>query len=83
MFMYFVYMLLSQDINKHSYVGSTNNLEKRLKLHNEGKGAKYTKGRNWKVIYKKKYKNKSEALKEEYVLKKNYKLRKKIKKKYL
>ena len=76
-------MLLSQDINKHSYVGSTNNLEKRLKLHNEGKGAKYTKGRNWKVIYKKKYKNKSEALKEEYVLKKNYKLRKKIKKKYL
>ena len=81
--MYFVYMLLSQDVNKHSYVGSTNNLEKRLKLHNEGKGAKYTKGRNWKVIYKKKYKNKSEALKEEYVLKKNYKLRKKIKKKYL
>ena len=81
--MYFVYMLLSQDINKHSYVGSTNNLEKRLKLHNEGKGAKYTKGRNWKVIYKKKYKNKSEALKEEYALKKNYKLRKKIKKKYL
>ena len=81
--MYFVYMLLSQDINKHSYVGSTNNLEKRLKLHNEGKGAKYTKGRNWKVIYKKKYKNKSEALKEEYVLKKNYKLRKKIKRKYL
>ena len=76
-------MLLSQDINKHSYVGSTNNLEKRLKLHNEGKGAKYTKGRNWKVIYKKKYKNKSEALKEEYVLKKNYKLRKKIKRKYL
>ena len=53
--MYFVYMLLSEDSNKHSYVGSTNNLEKRLKLHNEGKGAKYTKGRNWKVIYKKKY----------------------------
>ena len=81
--MYFVYMLLSEDSNKHSYVGSTNNIVKRIKLHNEGKGAKYTKGRNWKVIYKKKYKNKSEALKEEYVLKKNYKLRKKIKKKYL
>ena len=81
--MYFVYMLLSEDSNKHSYVGSTNNIVKRIKLHNEGKGAKYTKGRNWKVIYKKKYKNKSEALKEEYVLKKNYKLRKKIKRKYL
>ena len=81
--MYFVYMLLSEDSNKHSYVGSTNNIVKRIKLHNEGKGAKYTKGRNWKVIYKKKYKNKSEALKEEYKLKKNYKLRKEIKKKYL
>ena len=81
--MYFVYMLLSEDSNKHSYVGSTNNIVKRIKLHNEGKGAKYTKGRNWKVIYKKKYKNKSEALKEEYILKKNYKLRKEIKKKYL
>jgi len=81
--MYFVYMLLSEDSNKHSYVGSTNNIVKRIKLHNEGKGAKYTKGRNWKVIYKKKYKNKSEALKEEYKLKKNYKLRKEIKNKYL
>ena len=76
-------MLLSEDSNKHSYVGSTNNIVKRIKLHNEGKGAKYTKGRNWKVIYKKKYKNKSEALKEEYKLKKNYKLRKEIKNKYL
>ena len=81
--MYFVYMLLSEDSNKHSYVGSTNNIVKRIKLHTEGKGAKYTKGRNWKVIYKKKYKNKSEALKEEYKLKKNYKLRKEIKNKYL
>jgi len=81
--MYFVYMLLSEDSNEHSYVGSTNNIVKRIKLHNEGKGAKYTKGRNWKVIYKKKYKNKSEALKEEYKLKKNYKLRKEIKNKYL
>ena len=63
-----------------TYVGYTNNLKKRLSKHNEGKGAKSTKGRFWKIIYKKKYKNKSAALKAEYYLKINPTRRKKIKK---
>ena len=54
--MYFVYMLLSLDKFKHTYVGYTKNLSDRLKLHNCGKGAKYTKGRSWKIIYSKKSK---------------------------
>ena len=62
-----------------TYVGYTNNLKKRLNLHNSGKGAKFTRGRRWKVIYKKKYTSKSDALKNEYTLKNNYLLRKKIK----
>ena len=49
--MYFVYMLLSLDNFKNTYVGYTKNLSGRLKLHNSGKGAKYTKGRSWKIIY--------------------------------
>ena len=81
--MYYVYMLISKDNFKHTYVGYTNNLIKRIKLHNSGKGAKFTRGRSWKIIYKKKYNKKSEALKEEFNLKKNYKLRKKIKAKSL
>ncbi|MEK9731775.1 MAG: GIY-YIG nuclease family protein [Pelagibacteraceae bacterium] len=81
--MYYVYMLLSKDNLKHTYVGYTNNLIKRVKLHNTGNGAKFTRGRSWKVIYKKKFDKKSKAIKEEYNLKKNYKLRKKIKEKYL
>ena len=81
--MYFVYMLLSLDKFKHTYVGYTKNLSGRIKLHNCGKGAKYTKGRSWKIIYSKKFTTKSEALKSEYKLKKNYLLRKKIKNKAL
>ena len=81
--MYFVYMLLSLDNFKNTYVGYTKNLSDRLKLHNCGKGAKYTKGRSWKIIYSKKFTTKSEALKSEYKLKKNFLLRKKIKNKAL
>tara|TARA_B110000438_G_C15418287_1_gene480680 strand:- start:255 stop:491 length:237 start_codon:yes stop_codon:yes gene_type:complete len=66
-----------------TYVGYTLNLKNRLKKHNSGKGAKSTKGRYWKVIYKKKYKTKSEALKAEYSLKKNLILRKNIKDSYV
>jgi hypothetical protein len=47
------------------------------------RGAKFTKGKRWKLIYLVKYYNKSSAMKEEYKLKKNYKLRKQIITKYL
>ena len=73
---YFVYLIISHSFNKCiSYVGYTNNIKQRLLLHNKSKGAKFTKGRKWTLIYKKSFKSKSEALKEEYLLKKNYKKR--------
>ena len=84
MMVYYVYLILSKKLNKNiSYVGYTNNIEKRITLHNNSKGAKFTKGKRWKLIYLVKYYNKSNAMKEEYKLKKNYKLRKLIKEKYL
>tara|TARA_Y100001970_G_scaffold262339_1_gene346453 strand:+ start:380 stop:631 length:252 start_codon:yes stop_codon:yes gene_type:complete len=77
---FFVYLLTSKQKNKLiSYVGYTSDLKKRLKLHNLSKGAKFTKGKKWKLIYSKKYKTKSIAMSEEFKLKKNYKLRKLIK----
>ena len=81
---YFVYMILSE-FNKRmiSYVGYTNNLKNRIKLHNNSKGAKFTKGKKWKLIYKKKYSSKSLAMKEEYSLKKDKKRRNKIKFNYI
>ena len=81
---YFVYMLLTKNKDKYiSYVGYTNNLKKRLSLHNSSKGAKFTKGRKWQIIYHKKYLIKSDALKGEYKLKKDYKLRIKIKNNFI
>ena len=77
-------MLISVDQKRtYSYVGYTNDLLKRLRLHNSSKGAKYTRGKKWTIIYKKKYKTKSLAMKEEYKLKKDVKLRLIIKNKYL
>ena len=81
---YSVYMLISVDQKRiYSYVGYTNDLLKRLRLHNSSKGAKYTRGKKWTIIYKKKYITKSLAMKEEYRLKKDVKLRSLIKNKYL
>ena len=83
---YFVYLIVSTVIkNKKaiSYVGYTNNLKKRLFLHNNSRGAKFTRGRVWKLAYSKMYQSKNIALKEEYMLKHNYKLRNQIKKKFL
>jgi putative endonuclease len=77
---YIVYLLGSYKNSKlTTYVGYTNNLKKRIKLHNKGKGAKFTRGRKWKIIYSEKTKSKSEAMKREYFIKNNRILRNKIK----
>ena len=81
---YCVYLIISINNNKSlSYVGYTNNIKKRLYLHNSSKGAKFTRGRMWKLAYLKRYKSKNIALKEEYKLKKDYNLRKRIKNKFI
>ena len=76
---FYVYMLKSKSIKPVTYVGYTNNLKKRITLHNAGKGAKFTRGRKWVLIYKEKYKSKSAAISREYYIKNNRSLRKKIK----
>mgnify|MGYP001296351973 CR=1 FL=1 len=81
---YHVYLLITLRKNRYiSYVGYTNNIKKRINLHNSSKGAKFTKGNYWILIYKKSYKSKKNAMKAEYLLKKNYKLRLKLKKKFI
>jgi len=58
-----------------TYVGYSIDLDSRLKKHNLSKGAKATKGYKWKIIYKKKFSTKSQAMSYEYKLKKNRKKR--------
>ena len=77
---YFVYLIISKNKQKPlSYVGYTNNLKKRLNKHNTSRGAKFTRGRKWILAYSVGYNSKSKAMSEEYKLKKNFKLRNKIK----
>ena len=80
---YYVYMLKSiSHLNNKTYVGFTTNYKKRLVKHNSGTGAKSTKGYKWVLIYKKLFLSKTNALKFEYKLKKNRKLRSSILKDY-
>ena len=72
---FYTYLLKSLKGKSVTYVGYTKNLKNRLILHNKGKGAKFTRGRKWKLIYMEKYKSKKEALSREYFLKKNRKIR--------
>ena len=76
---YFVYMLKSLGKESITYVGYTNDLKKRINLHNNNKGAKFTRGRKWKLIYKEKHSSKKEAIFREYYIKRNRALRNKIK----
>ena len=81
---HYVYMLISAHKEKYvSYVGYSKDPKKRLIKHNSGLGAKFTRGRKWKLIYYEVVNNKSSALKREYELKKNRKLRNLIKKTFL
>ena len=65
---HYTYILECKD--QTLYTGYTTDLERRLKVHNDGKGAKYTKIRRpVKLVYHEEFDNKSEALKREYALK--------------
>ena len=81
---YYVYMILTKINNRYiSYVGYTNNLKKRVTLHNSSKGAKFTKGKLWNLIYFKKYFSRNEAMKNEFKLKKDRIKRNLIKLKFI
>ena len=80
---YFVYLIGNKAGKKlTTYVGYTNNISRRINLHNAGKGAKFTRGRKWKLIYFERFSSKKEAILRECYIKKNRKFRNSIKKKY-
>ena len=80
---YFVYLIVAKNKNNNfiSYVGYTSDIKKRLILHNSSKGAKYTRGSKWKLLYKEIFESKSDAMKREIILKKDRKLRTQLRKK--
>lgn len=66
--MNFIYIIKCKD--NSLYTGWTTNLEERIKAHNEGRGAKYTKGRGpVELVYYESFDTKEEAMKREYAIK--------------
>lgn len=66
--MHYVYIVRCSDDTL--YTGYTNNLDRRIKMHNDGEGAKYTKGRRpVKLVHSEEFKSKSKAMKREYEIK--------------
>ena len=61
------------------YTGWTNNLEKRIKDHNDGNGAKYTKPRRpVELVYFEEFETKEEAMKREYAIKRLSRIQKEL-----
>lgn len=68
----FVYVLCSADARApRTYVGWTNDLERRLAAHNGGRGAKATRGRVWRLLYAERLPSRIEAMRREWGLKRD------------
>ena len=75
----FVYVLGSRAKSRHlTYVGWTNDVPRRLRQHNAGKGARTTRGRLWVLLHMEKFRDKRAAMSREWHLKRDRALRKKL-----
>ena len=75
----YVYVLGSERGRKYqTYIGWTTDLERRLKQHNTGSGAKSTRGRNWVFLYAERYDARSAAMSREWHLKRDRQFRKQL-----
>ena len=73
----YVYVLGSEGgRNYRTYVGWTTDLDRRLKQHNAGAGAKSTRGRKWVLLYVERYDARSAAMSREWHLKRDRQFRK-------
>ena len=78
---YFVYVIGSKGKGGfRTYIGWTNDLEKRLGKHNTGLGARSTRGRKWQLLYAERYSSRSEAMSREWHLKRNRNFRRQFSK---
>ncbi|CAI8430338.1 MAG: GIY-YIG nuclease family protein [PS1 clade bacterium] len=72
----YVYLIATSDAGPlRSYVGWTTDLDRRLTAHNQGAGAKSTRGRQWCLVHSETFKTRGAAMAREYALKKDRKAR--------
>jgi putative endonuclease len=76
----FVYVLGSDGSgrNYRTYIGWTTDLERRLTQHNNGTGAKSTRGRDWCLLYAECWATREEAMSREWHLKRDRKFRRSV-----
>lgn len=75
----FVYILGSREKTaRRTYVGWTVDLERRLRQHNSGRGAKSTRGCQWMLLYAEQYPTRKEAMRREWHLKRDRRFRKQL-----
>lgn len=70
----FVYVLLNLS-RAVTYVGWTKDLDRRLARHNQGSGARSTRGGQWRLVYAEKHVTRGEAMSREHALKRDRKFR--------
>lgn len=75
----FVYVLGSTGRGgKRTYVGWTTDLDRRLARHNDGTGARSTRGRHWLLLYAERHPDRAAAMSREWHLKRDRSFRKMI-----
>jgi putative endonuclease len=75
----FVYVLGSCGPDGYrTYVGWTNDLERRIAKHNAGTGARSTRGRIWFLLYAERHDSREDAMSREWHLKRNRTFRKRL-----
>ncbi|MBT7759159.1 MAG: GIY-YIG nuclease family protein [Rhodospirillaceae bacterium] len=75
----YVYILGSRDGSGYrTYVGWTNDLDRRLARHNDGTGARSTRGRAWVLLYAERYRTRGPAMSREWHLKRDRRFRKSL-----
>ncbi len=73
----FVYVLGAEGRGGYrTYVGWTNNLDRRLDEHNSGAGARSTRGREWVLLYAERHDTRRQAMSREWHLKRDRRFRK-------
>jgi putative endonuclease len=75
----FVYVLGCFEKSRYwTYVGWTNDIDRRLAMHNSGKGARSTRGRAWVLIHSEQFRSRERAMSREWHLKRDRKFRKQL-----
>lgn len=75
----FVYVLGCRTPDRYlTYVGWTTDVARRLAMHNEGSGARTTRGRFWVLLHTEKFRTRRQAMSREWYLKRDRKFRKEL-----